>query len=242
MSAPTSLVCPRHKVETPLTCVTCETPICPQCYVRTAVGLRCPKCAEGITVRIGGRRRWPIVVAALAAVVIAAVVLLMMGSGGEDPPADDVATGTGQGSSSTRVVSRPELGYSVEVPFQWQQAADHTDATLSYVSSRAGEASLRVTVDRAEGVLDDVVARLVQQLTAQGGQDFVQTPTQISGVPAVRLAYRFPTSPTPGSTLATRTSYLAINRGNLYSFQLATTDPGANESVFASMATKFALL
>ncbi|MGH9226576.1 MAG: B-box zinc finger protein [Acidimicrobiales bacterium] len=242
MSASTTLVCPRHKVETPLTCVTCETPICPQCYVRTAVGLRCPKCAEGVTVKLGGRRRWPILVAALVAVAVAAVVLVSMGSGGDDPPADNVATGGGQATSNTRVVSRPELGYSVEVPFQWQQAADHTDTTLSYVAQRGAAGSLRVTVERGEGVLDEVVARLVRQLTAQGGQDFVQTATQLTGIPAIRLAYRFPISTTPGSGLATRTSYLAVNKGNLYSFQLASTDPGATESVFAAMATKFTLL
>ena len=38
--------CARHpKVLTRLRCSRCGTPICPQCAVRTPVGLRCPDCA-----------------------------------------------------------------------------------------------------------------------------------------------------------------------------------------------------
>lgn len=38
--------CPRHpKTLTRLRCSRCGTPICPQCAVRTPVGLRCPECA-----------------------------------------------------------------------------------------------------------------------------------------------------------------------------------------------------
>jgi hypothetical protein len=38
--------CARHpKVQTRLRCSRCGTPICPQCAVRTPVGLRCPDCA-----------------------------------------------------------------------------------------------------------------------------------------------------------------------------------------------------
>ena len=38
--------CARHpKIQTRLRCSRCGTPICPQCAVRTPVGLRCPDCA-----------------------------------------------------------------------------------------------------------------------------------------------------------------------------------------------------
>lgn len=38
--------CARHpKTMTRLRCSRCNTPICPQCAVRTPVGLRCPECA-----------------------------------------------------------------------------------------------------------------------------------------------------------------------------------------------------
>ena len=36
------LTCPRHGTSTRLTCVECQTPICPQCSIRTPVGLKCP--------------------------------------------------------------------------------------------------------------------------------------------------------------------------------------------------------
>lgn len=37
--------CAVHEAETRLTCAQCGTPICPQCMVRTDVGLRCRECA-----------------------------------------------------------------------------------------------------------------------------------------------------------------------------------------------------
>lgn len=37
--------CARHPaVETGLTCVTCGTPICPDCLVQTPAGMKCPDC------------------------------------------------------------------------------------------------------------------------------------------------------------------------------------------------------
>jgi predicted RNA-binding Zn-ribbon protein involved in translation (DUF1610 family) len=39
--------CARHPgVETLLTCVTCGTPICPDCMVETPVGMKCPDCGH----------------------------------------------------------------------------------------------------------------------------------------------------------------------------------------------------
>ncbi len=39
--------CARHpRVDTLLTCVTCGTPICPDCMVETPVGMKCPDCAR----------------------------------------------------------------------------------------------------------------------------------------------------------------------------------------------------
>jgi N-acetylneuraminic acid mutarotase len=38
----TELICARHGVSTRISCVECDTPICPDCAVRTAVGLKCP--------------------------------------------------------------------------------------------------------------------------------------------------------------------------------------------------------
>jgi hypothetical protein len=38
------LTCERDRAVTRLTCVQCAAPICPQCLVRTPVGLKCPVC------------------------------------------------------------------------------------------------------------------------------------------------------------------------------------------------------
>ncbi len=42
---PTARFCARHpKVPTYLTCATCGTPICPDCFVQTPVGMKCRAC------------------------------------------------------------------------------------------------------------------------------------------------------------------------------------------------------
>ncbi|MFP5318068.1 MAG: hypothetical protein ACLGI2_07205 [Acidimicrobiia bacterium] len=243
--APT-LTCPRHKVETPLTCVTCGTPICPKCYVRTAVGLRCPKCAEGVSVKIGGPR-WPVIVPVALVGLLLAFLAVRAVSGGSDEesgPVDDaeIEQPADGATPGYRLVNKPEQGYSIEVPVDWQAAADNTDTTLSYAKQRATEGSLRVSVGTADGTVAERVERLIGQLTAEGGVDFAQTPTTVGGQPGIRLTYRFPSSPTPGSTLASRSSYLVAHDGRAYSVQLSTTDPGANESVFAYIASSFKLL
>lgn len=67
--------CPRDAVDTRLRCSECQSPICPTCLVRTAVGLRCPSCGGASGPRrsaaAGGRRRPGRV--ALAVVLLVAV-------------------------------------------------------------------------------------------------------------------------------------------------------------------------
>lgn len=243
--APT-LTCPRHKVETPLTCVTCGTPICPKCYVRTAVGLRCPKCAEAVTVKLRGPRWGVIVPAVVVFLLIAFLAVRAISSGDSEetsPVGDDELEQPADGAAAGyRLLARPEQGYSIEIPADWQAAADNTDTTASYAKPRSTEGALRVSVDPASGTVAERVERLIGQLTPEGGQDFVQTPMAIGGQPGIRLTYRFPTSATPGSVLASRSSYIVHHNGRAYSIQLATTDPGANESVFAYIASSFKLL
>lgn len=67
--------CPRDGVETRLRCRECQSPICPTCLVRTAVGLRCPSCggASGRGRSGGGRSRRRPVLAAMAVLVCGAV-------------------------------------------------------------------------------------------------------------------------------------------------------------------------
>lgn len=124
-SADTLLVCPRDGVETRLQCSNCRTPICPACFVRTPVGLRCQTCAADavpvVPVADGGPR-WPVVAA--IAVVVALVVAVggwaaTRGGGSSDGDAgvgegavrkiDPVTIGTGElanGASWTLVARR----------------------------------------------------------------------------------------------------------------------------------------
>lgn len=243
-----TLICPRHKVQTPLSCVTCDTPICPQCYVRTAVGLRCPVCAQGVTVKLkGGPRRWPVL--ALGVVVLGLIAVLAVRavtSGGDDDGGDALAgapaTPSDGAAAGYQVIARPDLGFSVEIPKTWQAASDNSNTTVAYSEPRSTEGSLRVSVNQTPATAADVVERLTGELQRQGGVEFAQTPVQVSGLPGIRLDYRFPTSANPGSTLASHSSYIVKKDATVYSFQLATTDPGGKGTVFAYIASKFTLL
>lgn len=248
-SAARTLTCKRHKgVETPLTCVTCGDAICPQCYVRTAVGLRCPVCAQGVTVRVKrGRARWPFVAVGLAvAVVIGGLLLKSGGSSGSKGPSGDAAgedpTVPSGAAPGYQVVSRPQLGYSVEIPRTWQASADNSETFLAYSEPRSNEGSLRVSVNQTQAAVADVIQGLTGQLAAQGGADFTQTPVQVSGLPGARLDYTFPVNDTPGAARASRSSYFVKEGDKVFSFQLATTDPAGKGTVFAYISSKFTLL
>lgn len=83
-----TLTCGRDGVPTRLCCAECEAPICTACYVRTAVGLRCPNCAvaSGPPVRdAGARPGWliPAVLAAVLAVAVGGAAWVGPRSGGE---------------------------------------------------------------------------------------------------------------------------------------------------------------
>jgi hypothetical protein len=242
-----TLICPRHKVQTPLSCVTCETPICPQCYVRTAVGLRCPVCAQGVTVKLKGARRWPVMAVGVVVLGLIAVLAVRAITSGDDGGSDDALAGgppanADGAAAGYQVISRPDLGFSVEIPKTWQAAPDNSNTNVAYTEPRSSEGSLRVSVNQTPATVADVVERLTGELQRQGGTDFAQTPVQVSGLPGIKLDYRFPTSPNPGSTLASHSSYIVKKDATVYSFQLATTDPGGKGTVFGYIASKFTLL
>jgi len=90
--------CEAHDAPTRLGCSECGAPICPQCLVRTDVGLRCERCASPGAGRIGGRPRRRLALAggiSLAGLALLGVVLAITGAlGGETPP----------GTAATRAV------------------------------------------------------------------------------------------------------------------------------------------
>jgi hypothetical protein len=219
----TALICDRDGTPTQLTCASCGSPICPECLVRTEVGLRCPDCAPGASSggRRGKRRRW-VLVGAVGAVGIAIVAVVLIRASSSERPGTMAARAR---AVTYRTVSRPDLGYAVDVPTDWVPATDNSPTTLSYADPRPDLASLRVTAGQDDRPLADHVDGLVAALREQGGQDFAQTPAQIGGIVGIRLDYRFPTGATPGSTLASHSSFIAMRDRSVVSFQLATTDP-----------------
>lgn len=94
-TAETIPTCIRDGTPTRLQCASCQSPICPSCYVRTPVGLRCPDCAVATApsagqyqAGAGARPRWlaPAIVATLVAVALAGAVSL--GRRGREPVVD----------------------------------------------------------------------------------------------------------------------------------------------------------
>lgn len=102
------LTCERDGTPTRLTCVQCRTPICPQCFVRTPVGLKCASCGSEGPAR-GARRSalvW-LVPAAIAGVLFATLVLPRLDSSPEgstaNPLEETVPTAIGVANPEMRV-------------------------------------------------------------------------------------------------------------------------------------------
>jgi hypothetical protein len=181
-------------------------------------------------------------VVAIGVLVGVGVIVLRLSAGDEKPT--PAATGVGQQPiTGFRPIARPDLGYAVDVPAGWVPAADDSPTTTSYAASvRPTTGSLRVTVGSDASTLTSHVAGLMEALRQQGGTGFVQTPTQISGLAAIRLDYRFPLSPNAPFLTSRHTSYLVKRDSTVFSFQLATTDPNGEAVLFAHIVSSMRLL
>lgn len=178
----------------------------------------------------------------MAVVVVAVVVVLvrvLAGGTSEGPGAKADQT---QPAVAFLAITRPDLGFAVDVPAAWLPAPDNSPTTLSYAASRPTDGSLRVSFGRDPSPLGDHVNGLMEALHQQGGVDFAQTPLQISGFDAMRLDYRFPTSATPGAPLDSHSSFLVKRDATVFSFQLATTDPVAMKATFDHVTSSMRLL
>jgi hypothetical protein len=136
-----TLTCSRDGAATRLRCAECQAPICPACYVRTPVGLRCPACAvaSGPPVREHAPRsrpRWlaPAVIVAALAVALAGGVWI--GSRNGDGPAVD--TEWAQGGVAAKPVrigtgDLPRGGWILDA-----RRADGICATLTLIPGPPG--------------------------------------------------------------------------------------------------------
>jgi hypothetical protein len=103
--AEVTLGCARDGVPTRLRCAECQAPICPACFVRTPVGLRCPDCAvSSVPPRreAEARPRWLLPTAVATAVVVALGIAMLMAAGDDAEPALDLA-GAGRAPAVERV-------------------------------------------------------------------------------------------------------------------------------------------
>lgn len=104
------LTCVRHLKSTRLTCVTCDTPICPACAIRTAVGFKCPDHASKPAPARSSR---------FGAVVVIVGVLVIMGL-------MQLARSTGRGDPATPpcpTETAPDVGIGAKGGAHWKEMA-----------------------------------------------------------------------------------------------------------------------
>lgn len=178
--------------------------------------------------------------AAVTLLIVVVVVTRLIAGGAAKRPGTE--GNQAQPALAFQAVSRPDLGFAVDVPSAWVPAPDNGPTTLSYAASRPTDGSLRVSFGRDPSPLADHVNGLVEALRQQGGVEFSQTPLQISGSEAIRLDYKFPTSVTPGSPLAVHSSFLVQRDSKVFSFQLATTAAIAMKDTFDHITASMRLV
>jgi hypothetical protein len=110
------LTCEQDKAPTRLTCTQCASPICPQCFVRTPVGLKCPACGQDGRREAAPPRGRPWVVPLVVGVVLAAVIglprLFSDGPASEsqaEPPVPDAAASAAEGPARLAVMGEEAL-------------------------------------------------------------------------------------------------------------------------------------
>jgi hypothetical protein len=125
VDSPGELKCTRHLRPTRITCVTCDTPICPDCAIRTEVGFKCPDHASKPPAP--SRSKWstfaiPLVFLALLGL---AQVLRTTGRGDPEAPrcptetAPDVGIGSASGGTKWREMSPSSLCGRYDASVVW---------------------------------------------------------------------------------------------------------------------------
>lgn len=163
VTAEVTPTCARDGVATRLECAECQQPICPACFVRTPVGLRCPDCsaASGPPVR-GADARPPWLVPAVVAVVLAVAVagaISLGGRGGEEQPLP-----LGEPAARTPVAERVRLGTGDLEFGRWvlegRRTADAICGTLSLEPSSTPGTERCHPLPRDEALVSPVTIRI----------------------------------------------------------------------------------
>ena len=119
------LKCVRHLKPTRITCVTCDTPICPDCAIRTQVGFKCPDHASKPPAP--RRSRWSTLAIPLIFLAILGVAQLARTTGRGDPAtprcptetAPDVGIGPAGGGTHWREMSPSSLCGRYDASVAW---------------------------------------------------------------------------------------------------------------------------
>ena len=125
MDGPGELTCTRHLKPTRITCVTCDTPICPECAIRTEVGLKCPEHASKPPAPT--RSRWSTFAIPVVFLLLLGVAQLVRTTGRGDPAtprcptetAPDVGIGPAGGGTHWREMSPSSLCGRYDASVAW---------------------------------------------------------------------------------------------------------------------------
>ena len=125
MDGPVELTCVRHLKPTRITCVTCDTPICPACAIRTEVGFKCPDHASKPPAPRRRPRNAFVIPFALAALLAFAQLARTTGRGNPETPrcptetAPDVGIGAAGGGTHWREMSPTRLCGRYDASVAW---------------------------------------------------------------------------------------------------------------------------
>lgn len=221
MSGDFELTCARDGVPTRLRCANCDIPICPACFVRTEVGLRCPTCGG---TRPGSppkrRHRHLGSVAVLGAVVM--VVGIVAAVARQDSARPEAATPpptqvleleavpvtplpptpppppSRPPAGALRNVDRQDLGIAFAIPADWAIAPrDPAGGAFLATSPLAGGGPVAwfriLTYPGSDGVAP-TAARVIGKLLGarEGVRDLVSNPTLVATRPAWYVRFTAP--------------------------------------------------
>lgn len=175
-----AVVCAPHGRPTHVRCAGCDAPICPRCYVRTPVSIKCATCADVRVSTVGARaRRYAVPALAVLAVVGMAAFLSSAFIQGKRDPAAEEPRGPNEAEVGQEV-QEGGLGFLVK-------GIECQGKELAGVSTRAlGRfCVLRVRV-RNVGAQAMTYSNGIQVLVDQQGRryDVAQAATQMVSSPA----------------------------------------------------------